>query len=131
MELPGISADQIELRGLGLVANIGVPEHERAVPQRLEADVTLWPARPLSDLGDELRRTVNYHEVALACRDEALRRERLLLETLAEDLCRLLLRRWPLALVRVRLSKFILPDTRAVSLTLTRQPSDFPEAAIS
>ena len=64
----------------------------------------------------------------MACRDEALRCERKLIETLAEDLCRLLLQRWPLALVRVRLHKFILPDTRAVSVTLTRQPADFAAA---
>ena len=50
---------------------------------------------------------------------------------LAEDLCQLLLRRWPLVLVRVRIHKFILPDTRAVSVTLTRQPADFADAANS
>jgi dihydroneopterin aldolase len=121
--------DRIDLHGLGLVARIGVPEEERAVPQRLEADIGLWPATGLAGLEDDLCRTVNYYEVAVACRDEALRGERLLIETLAEDLCRLLLRRWPLARVRVRIHKFILPDTRAVSVTLTRQPADFAETA--
>ena len=131
MDFSKIKRDRIDLHGLGLVANIGVPEEERAVPQRLEADLTLWPEAPLAALKEDLSRTVNYYDVAVACRDEALRRERLLLETLAEDLCRLLLRRWPLALVRVRLHKFILPDTRAVSITLTRQPADFASAASS
>ena len=121
--------DRIDLHGLGLVANIGVPEEERAVPQRLEADIGLWPQATLGGLKDDLSQTVNYYQVAMACRDEALRCERLLIETLAEDLCRLLLRRWPLARVRVRLHKFILPDTRAVSVTLTRQPADFAEPA--
>jgi dihydroneopterin aldolase len=131
LDFPEILRDRIDLRGLGLVAHLGVPEEERAVPQRLEADISLWPQAPLTGLKEELARTVNYYDVAVACRDEALRRERLLLETLAEDLCRLLLRRWPLAMVRVRLHKFILPDTRAVSVTLTRQPADFAEAASS
>lgn len=128
LDFPKIKRDRIDIRGLGLVSHIGVPEDERAVPQRLEADVTLWPAAPLSGLGEDIDRTINYYEVALACRDEALRCERKLIETLAEDFCRLLLQRWPLAMVRVRLHKFILPDTQAVSVTLTRQPADFAAA---
>lgn len=129
MDFPKIKRDRIDLHGLGLVSHIGVPEEERAVPQRLEVDVTLWPDRPLAGLQEDLNRTINYYDVAVACRDEALRCERKLIETLSEDLCRLLLHRWPLALVRVRLHKFILPDTRAVSITLTRQPADFAPAA--
>lgn len=131
MDFPKIKRDRIDLHGLGLVANIGVPQEERAIPQRLEADVALWPAMPLAGLNEDLSHTINYYDVAVACRDEALRTERLLIETLAEDLCRLLLRRWPLALVRVRVHKFILPDTQAVSVTLTRQPADFTAAATS
>ena len=128
LDFPKIKRDRIDLQGLGLVSHIGVPEEERAVPQRLEVDVTLWPSSPLAGLKEDLTRTINYYDVAVACRDEALRCERKLIETLAEDLCRLLLQRWPLALVRVRLHKFILPDTRAVSVTLTRQPADFAAA---
>lgn len=128
LDFPKIKRDRIDLHGLGLVSHIGVPDEERAVPQRLEVDVALWPSSPLAGLKDDVSRTINYYDVAVACRDEALRCERKLIETLAEDLCRLLLQRWPLALVRVRLQKFILPDTRAVSVTLTRQPADFAAA---
>lgn len=117
--------DHLQLYGLGLVTRIGVPAEERALPQRLEADVTLWPSGPLADLGDDLSRTLNYADVASALRTEAARQERLLIETLAEDLCRMVLARWPLEAIRVTLRKFILPDTRAVSITLTRRPADF------
>ena len=108
-----------------------MPQEERAVPQRLEADLTLWPHARLAGLKEDLARTINYYDVAMACREESLLRERLLIETLAEDLCRLLLRQWPLAQVRLRLHKFILPDTRSVSVTLIRQPADFAESATS
>lgn len=128
LDFPKIKRDRIDIQGLGLVSHIGVPDGERAVPQRLEVDVTLWPSSPLAGLKEDLTRTINYYDVAVACRDEALRCERKLIETLAEDLCRLLLQRWPLALVRIRLHKFILPDTRAVCVTLTRQPADFAPA---
>ncbi|MDB6136605.1 MAG: Haloacid dehalogenase domain protein hydrolase [Verrucomicrobiales bacterium] len=107
------------------MARIGVPADERALPQRLEADVMLWPSRPLTDLGDDLSRTINYADVATALRTEAARQERQLIETLTEDLCRMVLARWPLEAIRVTLHKFILPDTRAVSITLTRRPADF------
>lgn len=117
--------DHIQLHGLGLVAKVGVPAEERALPQRLEADVTLWPAAPLAGLNEDLTRTINYADVATALREEAARHARLLIETLAEDLCRMALSRWPLETVRVTLHKFILPDTRAVSVTLTRRPADF------
>ena len=50
------SGDHITLHGLGLTAHIGVSEEERATPQRLEADVTLWTARPLTGLNDDLAR---------------------------------------------------------------------------
>lgn len=112
--------DQIAVTGLGLVTRIGVPEEERATAQRLEADLTLWPAAPLSGLGDDLPGTINYAEVAEACRALAAERPRQLIETLAEELVMLLLTRWPLAAARVTLRKFILPDTRSVSVTLTR-----------
>lgn len=117
--------DHIGIHSLGLVAGIGVPEEERLVPQRLEADVVLWPREPLAELGEDLSRTVNYADVAVAFREEAARMPRLLIETLAEDLCRVALSRWALAAVRVTIYKFILPDTRAVSVTLTRRPADF------
>jgi dihydroneopterin aldolase len=126
LELPDFHQDRIDLQGLSLVAHIGVPEEERALPQRLEVDLALWPTAPLAHLQEDLRRTINYYDVALACRAESQRGPRLLIETLAEDLCRLLLQRWPLAQVRVCLHKFILPDTRAVSVTLTRRAADFP-----
>lgn len=118
--------DHLQILGLGLVAKIGVPAGERAVPQRLEADVILWPQEALAGLNEELDRTINYADVAEALRAEAGRGERKLIETLAEDCCRLMLGRWPLEQARVTLHKFILPDTRSVSVTLTRRPADFP-----
>lgn len=126
-----IHRDHLQILGLGLVAKIGVPDEERALPQRLEADVTLWPRETLTGLNEELDRTINYAEVAEVLRAEAGRGGRKLIETLAEDCCRLILGRWPLEQARVTLHKFILPDTRSVSVTLTRRPADFPALAPS
>lgn len=116
--------DVISLHGLGLAAHLGVPDGERAIPQRVEADITLYPRRPLTALGDEVGRTVNYSEVATVCRATAAGAPRRLLETLAEDLCGALLRRWPLAAVRVTIRKRIVPDAEAVSVTLHRRAGE-------
>ncbi len=112
--------DHITLYGLGLVARAGVPEAERATPQRLSADLRLWPVQPLSGLDDDLSRTVDYGAAARLCRSTAARGEYRLIETLADTLCTDLLETFPLKTVCVTLRKFILPDTDAVSVTLTR-----------
>lgn len=126
-DFPPETADVIRLHGLGLTTRIGVPESERATPQRLEADLELWPERPFRNLNDHLENTVNYAAVAEECREAAAKGERQLLETLAEELAALLLARHPLRAARVTLFKFILPDTRAVSVSVFRRRADFPE----
>jgi dihydroneopterin aldolase len=114
------SYDHITLHGLGLTAHLGVPEEERAVPQRVEADITLWTAQPLVGLTDDLARTVDYSNAATLCRETAGARDFKLIETLAEEICAALLGKFPLRQVRITLHKFIVPDSRAVSVTLTR-----------
>jgi dihydroneopterin aldolase len=114
------SSDHITLHGLGLTAHLGVPEEERAVPQRVEADLTLWPAEDLAGLNDDLARTVDYSRAATLCREVAGSRPWRLIESLAEALCTALLGAYGLRSVRVAVHKFIVPDSRAVSVTLTR-----------
>ena len=121
--------DHITLHGLGLNGRVGVPEAERAIPQQLFADVTLWPVKPLMDLGDDLGRTVNYSLAAGLCRQTVARGEYRLIETLADALCSDLLRAFPLRKVKVAVRKCILPDTDAVSVTLTRHSDGVTAAA--
>ena len=110
---------------------MGVPEIERAIPQRLEADITLWPQRRLSGLGDDLVGTIDYSAAAVTCRATAASGVFQLIETLAEQLCYALLAAFPLQGVRVSLRKFILPDTEAVSVSLTRSQDDLSAAPTS
>ena len=116
-------SDSIAVTGLGLVCRIGVPEEERAVPQRLEGDLVLWPSRDFRGLGDRLEGTVDYGAVALQCRELAASQDRQLIETLAGDLAADLLAAWPLRAVRVTVRKFILPDCASVSVTVLREAS--------
>ena len=120
--------DHISLHGLGLVACVGVPDAERAIPQRLEADVVLWPAAPLQDLADDIGRTIDYSAAAALIREIAAGSAFQLIETLAETLCQRLLTAFPLIQVRLSIRKFILPDTESVAVTLTRRGPGTPAA---
>jgi dihydroneopterin aldolase len=112
--------DTIHLAQLELSARIGVPEAERAAPQRLTASLTLEPAGGLRDLADDLARTVDYFVVARQIQTLAASRPRRLLETLAEEIAGNLLEHFPLAAVEVELRKYILPDTEYVAVRLRR-----------
>lgn len=121
--------DHISLHALGLTARVGVPDVERATPQRLEADLTLWPHQDFAGLNDDLARTVDYDAAAKLVRRHASAGEWKLIETLGGELCAALLAAFPLAAVRLTLRKFILPDTAAVAVTLTRRRT--PAASVS
>src|SRR5476649_2526793 len=51
--------DEIRIEELELLARVGVPDEERAGPQRLTASVTLQPRNRFSDLDDDLSRTID------------------------------------------------------------------------
>ena len=104
-----MSSDRLHLEGLRVAAWIGVPSQERAQPQPLRVNIDLEPQRPLSGLGDDVQRTIDYENVATRVREIAAREKRRLIETLAEDIAAELLTAYPLAAVTVEIQKFILP----------------------
>ena len=112
--------DQIHLQGLSISTHIGVPEEERALPQRLSLNLTLWPKQPLTGLSDNVAGTIDYGVVAIHVRKLAAERPRQLIETLAEEILTSLFQHFPLQQVRVEVRKFILPDTESVSVCITR-----------
>ncbi len=112
--------DAIRIEQLELSAHLGVPEDERAAPQRLTVSLSLVPKTDFRDLRDDILRTVDYFEVCQRVKAEAASHPRRLLETLAEDLAAMLLREFPLASVDLELRKFILPDTAHVAAIIRR-----------
>ena len=117
---PDISSDQIHIEQLEIFARVGVPESEREKPQRLTVSITLWPARDLRDLNDEIGRTINYstvcEETKKFVRDQSAR----LIETLADGLAAHLLKFFLVRKISVELRKFVLPDAKYASVTVTR-----------
>ena len=118
---PSPAPDAILVNGLELSAHIGVPAAERVEAQRLTLNLVLVPAAPLSDLGDELGRTVDYFALTRRVRQLAGARPRRLIETLAEEICACVLEEFSVRAVEVELRKYILPDTEYVAVRLSRE----------
>jgi FolB domain-containing protein len=112
--------DEIHIEQLEVFTRIGVPEEERAKPQKLTVSISFWPCRQTSDLADHIERTVNYstvaEETANFLRDQSVS----LIETLAERLASHLLKSFPIQKVTIELRKFVLEDAKYVSITVTR-----------
>ena len=115
-----MSDDAIHIQELELLAKIGVPDDERAVPQRLTVNLTLYPTRGLSGLNDDVANTVDYYVATRAVKEFASERECRLIETLAEEIATFLFDRFPLRTIEVELRKFILPDTAFVAVKIRR-----------
>jgi phosphoglycolate phosphatase len=111
--------DAIRINGLGVQARIGVPDEERARRQKLVLDVML--ESDFRGLGDDIARATDYAAVAAWLKDECARREVRLLETLAEELASGLLAKFSrVKAVSLEISKFVLPETRSVSVRVRR-----------
>lgn len=116
-----MNADTIEVRGLEIDTFIGVPEEERAVSQRLLVDLTLWPVRQFSEMGDRIDATVDYFALSRRVIALAAGRPRLLIETLADEIATRVLHEYSVKRVDVRVRKFIMPDTRWVAVSCSRE----------
>ena len=112
--------DQIHIEQLEVFTRIGVPEEERANPQRLTVSISLWPRQLISDLADNIEQTVNYSAVAQETRNFMRDQSVNLIETLADRLASRLLKTFPIEKVTIELRKFVLQDAKYVSVTVTR-----------
>lgn len=113
--------DQILIEELELSACIGVPDEERAQPQRLTVSLVLEPKKDFRDLADKLARTIDYAAVCAELERFVSDRQDKLLETLAHDMAEHLLARFALRRVELELRKFILPQTRFVAVRIARE----------
>jgi dihydroneopterin aldolase len=116
-----MNGDWIEIRGLEVNAHIGVPEAERAEPQRLLVDLRLRPPRDFSRLPDSIVATVDYFVVTQRVVALAAERPRQLIETLADDIATAVLREFAVRRVEVTVRKFILPNTEFVAVHCARE----------
>jgi 7,8-dihydroneopterin aldolase/epimerase/oxygenase len=113
-------SDYIRIEQLEVSARVGVTEMERAQPQRLSFSILMSPARPLVDLADDVRNTINYSDVCQETRNFVRDRADKLIETLADGLAAHLLKRFAMHKITIEVRKFVVPDTKFVAVTITR-----------
>jgi FolB domain-containing protein len=115
--------DSVRIQQLETRAYIGVPDEERASPQRLTFNLALWPGQGMRDLGDDIARAVNYATVCVEVERFVERRRDKLIETLADAVAAHVLELFALRKITVELRKYILPQVEFVSVSVTRERS--------
>jgi dihydroneopterin aldolase len=117
------SSDEIHIEQLEVSTRIGVLEEERAAPQRLTISISFWPYQQTRDLDDNIQHAVNYSAVAEETKSFVRDQSTSLIETLADELAKHLLKSFPIQKVTVEVRKFPLEDAKHVSVILTRASS--------
>jgi dihydroneopterin aldolase len=120
---PNPSPDRIHIEELEVFAHVGVPEKERATPQRLTISISFWPYQQTRDLVDNIQHAVNYSAVAEETKSFVRDQSTSLIETMADGLATHLLKSFPIQKVTVEVRKFPLEDAKHVSVILTRDAS--------
>ncbi len=113
--------DTITIADLEVRARVGVPDEERATPQRLLLTLEMEQPFAAAAANDAIEATIDYHAVTMAITEAVESGEWRLIEKLAEDLAALVLTEFQPDCVRVEVKKFILSQTRHVSVRIERQ----------
>lgn len=115
-----MNPDEIEIRRLEVECHIGVPDEERALPQKLWITVIMQPSQGFIGLQDKVQNTVDYYEVSLKIAELTSKKPRHLIETLATDLAEMLLTSYPIRAVNVEIEKRILSNAQYVAVRIHR-----------
>ena len=94
---------KIELHGVEVFGYHGATDVEEREGQRFLFDVSLWPRQEPER--DDIDRTIDYRDVAACVREVSDRQRVRLLETLAGALADVLMERFSIERVRVRVRK--------------------------
>ena len=111
----------IEIAELEVQSSVGVAEKERRTSQKLEVFLRFQIAPAFGSLADEIARTIDYGAVANEVSAIAASGSRRLIETLVAEIADGLMARFPMIRLEVELRKFILPNTRYVSVRTARR----------
>jgi dihydroneopterin aldolase len=114
------SNDTIRIEQLEIFANIGVTAEERAQPQRIVLNITIFPAVGFDEMADQIERTANYVDISRHSCDFVSSGQWNLIETLAAELSSNLVEKFRLRAVEVEVRKFVLPNTAYVAATARR-----------
>lgn len=111
---------QISIVDLEVRYHVGVPEAERATAQRLLLTVEMAFDFSAAARTNDLADTIDYFAVTQRLLRFGDGQNWKLIETLASDIANTILNEYKPAAVTVEVKKFIIPETRYVSVKLSR-----------
>ena len=111
-------SSKISIVDLEVFYRVGVPEAERALPQRLLLTVEMESDFSAAAQTDSLGHTIDYFAVTQRLLHWGEGREWKLIETLAVDIAALVLAEFKPQAVGVEVKKFIIPQARHVSVSV-------------
>jgi len=112
---------KISIVDLEVFYRVGVPDVERAQPQRLLLTVGLKSDFSAAAKSDSIIDTIDYYAVTQKLLKFGEGREWKLIEKLAADIADLILAEFKPQSVTVEVKKFMIPQARHVAVSLMRQ----------
>jgi dihydroneopterin aldolase len=111
---------KISIVDLEVFYRVGVPDAERAKPQRLLLTVGMEADFTAAAQSDSIADTIDYYAVTQRLLKLGEGREWKLIEKLAADICDMILAEFKPHAVTVEVKKFIIPQARHVTVTLAQ-----------
>jgi dihydroneopterin aldolase len=111
---------KISIVDLEVFYRVGVPDAERAQPQRLLLTVELEADFAAAAKSDSIAATIDYFAVTERLLKFGAGREWKLIEKLAADLAETVLQEFQPRAVLVEVKKFVIPQARHVSVTFAK-----------
>ncbi|MGB9604010.1 MAG: dihydroneopterin aldolase [Verrucomicrobiia bacterium] len=116
-----IQSDSITIKDLEVFYCVGVPDEERSKPQRLLITIQIYYPFNKAIANDSISEAVDYQKIVDRLKTFGAGRSWKLIETLAADIARFILKEFNLvSKVEVEVKKFIIPQTKHISAKLTR-----------
>jgi dihydroneopterin aldolase len=113
----------ITIVDLEVFYHVGVPEEERARPQRLLLTVTITADFAAAARSDSIADTVDYFAVSQRLLQYGEGRSWKLIEKLAADLAEMVLTEFKPEAVTIEVKKFPIPQARVITVRLSRSRS--------
>ncbi|OVE80301.1 hypothetical protein BVY02_00770 [bacterium J17] len=114
--------DTILINNLTIHSKIGCSIEERDFPQRLEFDLAIELDLKPSALSRKVEDTVCYHTVKDQLIEFVGKGEWILVEELAEEICKFLMEEHPLIEgIKMQIRKFVVPNTDWVGVKIYRE----------
>ncbi len=111
---------KITISELEVFYNVGLTEEERAKPQRLLLTIDMSIDFTSAALSDRIEKTINYQKVVESLLKFGENRSWKLLEKLVSNLADMILAEYRPQAVMVEARKFVIPQAKYVSVSLTR-----------